>query len=286
MIEDSIIPAILGRPTFASLVVSNSIAFADLESTFPAASYSGRYAVVVINGMNVLMQSNGASWGPANGQCTLYISGTGYGIMPSGTISTGASGHFVSGTAFPYTYSSGLWMYIVSAGTTPALAAGFYWCVFSNTTTCTIYTNGPGSAAYNFTVGAATTGSTSEITARSVTIPAGLIGASGQLVCDSLASISGTSSQKSVRFRLGAPALCLGATSTNTQLSLFGKVITQNATASVQYSNPAFSGSTSSSTLTRTTVDTSAATTYTLTLQMGTATDFIINHSFRLDLYK
>jgi hypothetical protein len=53
MIEDSIIPAILGRPTFASLVVSNSIAFADLESTFPAASYSGRYAVVVINGMNV-----------------------------------------------------------------------------------------------------------------------------------------------------------------------------------------------------------------------------------------
>ena len=59
MIEDSIIPAILGRPTFASLVVSNSIAFADLESTFPAASYSGRYAVVVINGMNVLMQSSG-----------------------------------------------------------------------------------------------------------------------------------------------------------------------------------------------------------------------------------
>ena len=114
MIEDSIIPAILGRPTFASLVVSYSIAFADLESTFPAASYSGRYAVVVINGMNVLMQSDGTAWKPANGQCTLDISGTGYGIMPSGTISTGASGHFVSGTAFPYTYSSGLWMYIVS----------------------------------------------------------------------------------------------------------------------------------------------------------------------------
>jgi hypothetical protein len=286
MIEDSIIPAILGRPTFASLVVSYSIAFADLESTFPAASYSGRYAVVVINGMNVLMQSDGTAWKPANGQCTLDISGTGYGIMPSGTISTGASGHFVSGTAFPYTYSEGLWMYIVSAGTTPALAAGFYWCVFSNTTTCTIYTNGPGSAAYNFTVGAATTGSTSEITARSVTIPAGLMGESGQLVCNSLTSLSATASSRSLRTRFGGSQTCVMGTAVGTTTSYSGRATTQNASALVQYSNPAFTGSTSTSTLTRTTIDTTAETTYTLTLQMGTATDFIINHSFRLDLYK
>ena len=235
----------------------------------------------------IMMISNGSEWVPVNGQCALAISGIGYGIMSSGTISAGASGHFVSGTAFPYTYSSGLWMYFAAtAGTTPALTAGFYWCVFSNTTTCTIYTNGPGSAAYDFTVGAATTGSTSEITARSVTIPAGLMGESGQLVCDSLTFISGTSSLKSVRSRLGGSPICLGSTSTNTLLSMIGKVITQNATASTQYSNPIFSGSTAASTLTRTTIDTSAATTYTLTLQMAAATDFIINHSFRLDLYK
>ena len=258
-----------------------------LNAAFPAASNTNKRIRVNDYGYPIAFVSNSSEYVPDGGQATLAQSGIGYGIMPSGTVSTGSSGHFVSGTAFPYTYSSGLWMYIVSPSTTPALTAGFYWCVYSNTTTCTIYTNGPGSAAYNFTVGAATTGNTSEVTARSVTIPAGLIGDSGQLVCDSLASISGTSSQKSVRSRLGGSALCLGSTSTNTQFSLFGKVITQNATASVQYSNPIFSASTSASTLTRTTVDTTAAaTTYTLTLQMAAATDYIINHSFRLDLFK
>ena len=259
--------------------------FADINAAYDPTTCYGKKFIVTDFGYPIEFVSNGVMLIPAGGHCTLAESGIGMGIMPSGTISTGASGHFVSGTAFPYTYSSGQWMYIVSPSTTPALTAGFYWCVFSNTTTCTIYTNGPGSAAYNFTVGAATTGSTSEVTARSVTIPAGLIGASGQLVCDSLASISGTSSQKSVRSRLGGSALFLGSTSTNTQLSLFGKVITQNATASVQYSNPIFSASTSGSTLTRTTVDTTAEATYTLTLQMASATDFLINHSFRLDLF-
>ena len=286
MIEDSIIPAILGRPTFASLVVSYSIAFADLESTFPAASYSGRYAVVVINGMNVLMQSDGTAWKPANGQCTLEVSGVGYGIMPSGTVATGASGHFTSVPALPHTYSEGLWMYIVSPSTTPALTAGFYWCVFSTTAICTIYQNGPGSAAYDFTVGAATTGSTSEITARSATIPAGLMGESGQLVCDSLTSLSATATNRSLRTRFGGSQACGMGTAAGTTISYSGRATTQNASALVQYSNPVFTGSTSTSTLTRTAIDTTAETTYTLTLQMGTATDFMINHSFRLDLYK
>jgi len=221
------------------------------------------------------------------GSCrTLAVSGTGYGIMPSGTIGTEASGHFTSGTALPHTYSEGLWMYIVSPSTTPALTAGFYWCVFSTTAICTIYQNGPGSAAYSFTVGAATTGNTSEITARSVTIPAGLMGGNGQLVCDSLTSISATSSGRSLRTRLGGSLTCTMGSAVGTTTSYSGRATTQNVTASLQYSNPVFTGSTSTVAVTRTTIDTSAATAYALTLQMATATDFIINHSFRLDLYE
>lgn len=257
------------------------------DSLPSAATNSGRViSVTGIAAYPIKFVSNGTEWVPEGGQATLALSGVGMGIMPSGTISTGASGHFVSGTAFPYTYSSGLWMYIVSAGTTPALTAGFYWCVFSNTTTCTIYTNGPGSAAYNFTVGAATTGSTSEITARSVTIPAGLMGESGQLVCDSLTSLSATATNRSLRTRLGGSQTCVMGTAVGTTTSYSGRATTQNASALVQYSNPVFTGSTSTSTLTRTTIDTTAETTYTLTLQMASATDFLINHSFRLDLYK
>jgi len=284
MIEDSIIPAILGRPTFASLVVSYSIAFADLESTFPAASYSGRYAVVVINGMNVLMQSDGTAWKPANGQCTLDISGTGYGIMPSGTISTGASGHFVSGTALPHTYSEGLWMYIVSAGTTPALTAGFYWCVFSNTTTCTIYTNGPGSAAYNFTVGAATTGSTSEITMRTVSLPGGLMGNYGQLVWDMSYSQLG-STTRTMKLKLGGLTCLSYGNSSGTIYNITNNGTISNSGSGVQYSKSGI-GAILPTAVIRTTADTTANLDFVMTMQLGAATETMISHHLLLNLYK
>ena len=283
MIEDSIIPAILGRPTFASLVVSNSIAFADLESTFPSASYSGRYAVVVINGMNVLMQSDGTAWKPANGQCTLEVSGVGYGIMPSGTVSTGSSGHFVSGTALPHKYSEGLWMYIVSPSTTPALTAGFYWCVFSTTAICTIYQNGAGSSAYNFTVGAATTGSTSEITMRTVSIPGGLMGNYGQLVWDMSYSLLG-STTRTMKLKLGGQT-CLSSVTTSGTTNISNNGTISNSGSGVQYSKSVI-GAILATAVTRTTADTTANMDFVMTMQLGTATETMISHHLQLNLYK
>jgi hypothetical protein len=285
MIEDSIIPAILGRPTFASLVVSNSIAFADLESTFPAASYSGRYAVVVINGMNVLMQSDGTAWKPANGQCTLDISGTGYGIMPSGTISTGASGHFVSGTALPHTYSEGLWMYIVSPSTTPALTAGFYWCVFSTTAICTIYQNGPGSAAYDFSVGGATTGSTAEITFSNADLPGGILGESGQLLWDMTYSQSGSANVKTTRVKINTSNVVVYQNTNPGQVAISNNGTITSSGKNAQYGKSII-GAILTSAINRTAEDTSVDFTVSHTYQMASATDYIIRHSWRLDLYK
>lgn len=84
-------------------------------------------------------------------------------ITPAGTIATGASGHLTlsadfgasgpSGSTVPYT--SGIWMWFGNQATTPGLNKKYYWVVFSTVRVGTIYTNGPGSAAFNFTVGAA-----------------------------------------------------------------------------------------------------------------------------------
>lgn len=259
------------------------------DSLPSAATNSGRViSVTGIAAYPIKFVSNGTEWVPEGGQATLALSGIGYGIMPSGTLSAGSSGHFVSGTALPNTYSEGLWMYFAAnAIVTPNISAGFYWCVFSNTTTCTIYSSGPGSAAINFSVGGAVTGYFgAEVTARSVTIPAGLMGENGQLSSDILTVISGAATTKIVRLKLGASTTTSFATAVATNLSIMGTATTTNASAAAQYSRPTYTGSTSTSTSTRTTIDTTASTTYALTLQMSAATDFVVNHNFRLDLFK
>ena len=257
-----------------------------LNAAFPAASNANKRIRVNDYGYPITFVSNGNEYVPEGGQATIALSGIGYGIMPSGTVSAGASGHFVSGTALPNTYSAGLWMYFAAnVIVTPNLSAGFYWCVFSNTTTCTIYSNGPGSAAIDFSVGGAVTGHVSEVTARSVTIPAGLMGENGQLSSDSLSGCQASANAKTVRLKLGNSTVTSSASAT-TSLSIMGSTVTSNSNASLQYSRPVYTGSTSTSSVTRTTIDTTAATTYSLTLQMAAATDYIINHSFRLDLFK
>lgn len=71
----------------------------------------------------------------------------------AGTIATGASGHLTLTTPQDLIYSLGRWMWIPATATTPALPEKLYWVVMSSTTVGTIYTNGPGSAAYNFSAG-------------------------------------------------------------------------------------------------------------------------------------
>src|SRR5574343_1489643 len=277
--------AILGNPGPNSLILSNGIPFSDLATKFPAASYPGKMVVTTINTVSALFISNGTEWMPEGGQATLALSGIGYGIMPSGTVSAGALDHFVSGTALPHTYSAGLWMYFAAnVIVTPGLSAGFYWCVFSKTTTCTIYTNGPGSAAINFSVGGAVTGHTSEVTARSVTIPAGLMRANGQIENTINNSNLNSATAKTVKAKLGGSTCFSNAPTTTAALS--GKGVIANTTAAVQISQPSYGIGASALTNTRTTIDTTAAATYSLTLQMAAATDYIINHSFRLDLFK
>lgn len=255
------------------------------DSLPSAATNSGRViSVTGIAAYPIKFVSNGTEWVPEGGQATLALSGVGMGIMPSGTISTGSSGHFVSGTALPHTYSEGLWMYIVSPSTTPALTAGFYWCVFSTTAICTIYQNGAGSSAYNFTVGAATTGSTSEITMRTVSIPGGLMGNYGQLVWDMSYSQLG-STTRTMKLKLGGSTCLSYGNSSGTNYNITNNGTISNATANVQYSKSGI-GAILNTAVIRTTADTTANLDFVMTMQLGSATETMISHHLRLDLYK
>lgn len=95
------------------------------------------------------------------------------GIAPSGTIGTGASGNITLGGALHRIFTEGLWLYLPTIATTPAITEGMYWVVMSSATVGTVYTNGSGSAAINFTVGSAYTGVTATAVALgTVTVPA------------------------------------------------------------------------------------------------------------------
>jgi hypothetical protein len=121
----------------------------------------------------------------------LAQSGVPVGLMPNGTVAT--NGQITLGTALPRTYSNGIWLYL-PAGAVSGGAAGLYWCVMSSTTVGQVYTkfadtsqnfvpsiptgtlvNAVGSnAAYTQTINVS-------IVLCKITIPAGSLGANGQL---------------------------------------------------------------------------------------------------------
>jgi hypothetical protein len=112
------------------------------------------------------------------------------------TIGTGSSGHLTFATALPVAYTSGLWVWwgAAAVGTTPAVPSGWYWVTMSSTTVGTLFTNGPGSAAFNFSVGGSITQVTGSgnaqntigygqaaPTATGIQIPGGLVGPNGTI---------------------------------------------------------------------------------------------------------
>lgn len=130
---------------------------------------------------------------------------TSYGIAPTGTVGTGTSAHWTAGTVFDRIRAEGMYLYFGAVASTPAMSAGWYWTVMSTTAIGTIYTAGPGSAAFNFSVGAANTGVITEqvITAKTaVPITAGALGL-GCVDINSQVITNATVTSKTFRAKIG-----------------------------------------------------------------------------------
>jgi hypothetical protein len=204
------------------------------------------------------------------------------GLAPSGTINTGTSGQLVLGTALPTTYSDGIWLYLPAIATTPAITAGFYYCIATNTTTLTIYDNVTADKQpYDFTVGAAFTGTTSEITMHSDTVVANSMGNNGHLIGKFHIVHSGTVDTKTFRWKFGGTLFNAGTQPTGTIYSYTGytTIFNQNNTAK-NIGNRNFSWGAVGALPYRGTIDTTLNQTLTYTLQKASATDYLISEGY------
>lgn len=187
------------------------------------------------------------------------------GIAPSGTVA--ADGTLTLGTALPAVFAAGLWLYLPS-GAIVGGAEGFYWTDMSSTTVGVVRA-GQGGAAL---VGSASayTGVTTEVTAWSSSVDAGLLGIRR---IEAAAIHANNANVKSFRMRYGAAqcALASGAGNTSSVLNVF----LQRISAGLQVTTNA--GATGASgVMAVTTIDDTAAQAITITLQVATATDCML----------
>lgn len=224
--------------------------------------------------------TNGSLWTNSGGvlvpiaPITLYTSTDSYGRAPTGTIKTGSSGNITFGTAAWRAYTEGLYVYLPSIATTPAITAGFYWCVMSNTTTGTLYVS-KGGAAINFTVGASYTGVTTSIDVPQQTLLGGVMGSYRRLNITGFLSVTNNADAKTTAVKLASSSV--GANAFANAASFPFTCNIHNKSASVQHGTPTISNGGGAGGTPVTGVDTSTNQTYGPTLITGTtATDWWI----------
>lgn len=222
--------------------------------------------------------------------------GVSIGIAPTGTMAN--NGAVTFGTALDRTYSEGLWLFYaagaVAAGV-PA-AASFLWTVMSSATVGVVsnntYTTGvptvPTVVPFVTTGPGAFTGDTSE---RFVTLPvaANALGVMGSLEVQLLVRYNNSAGTKTPRIHWsasGGTSIAAAAGTTTTGVGMTARIANglTNAQSTHSYSiNSA--GSVGAPVVNNTTVDTTVATSVVPSLQLGTATDWIILSSLlvRLD---
>lgn len=184
--------------------------YANISATYASAAYSGytfRVTDVGVNGSDWGVNSSGELF--PLGLITLSSSMSSYARAPSGTIGTGASGNITLGTAAPRIYSEGVYLYLPSIATTPAITAGYYWCVMSSTTVGTLYVS-KGGAAINFSVGSAYTGVTTQVSYPTITILGGVMGNYRRISFAGNYSVTNNANNKATYFNFGG-ATGLGA---------------------------------------------------------------------------
>lgn len=244
-------------------------------TSLPAAASGNNgdvYFVTDVGTNGSYWQSNGSNWFPTS-PVTLYTSTDSYARAPSGTINTGSSGNITFGTAANRAYTEGLYVYLPSIATTPAITAGFYWCVMSSTTTGTLYAS-KGGAAINFTVGASYTGVTTAIDVPQQPLKGGVMGSYRRINITGSVSATNNANAKTTAFRFGGTSFGNNGITNNQAYQINCNI--QNKGASLQILSQSVLGLTGGL-LATIAINTASDTTYGPALLTGTtATDWWI----------
>lgn len=209
------------------------------------------------------------------------------GIAPTGTISTGSSGNITLGGALHRIFTEGIWLYLPTIATTPAITAGMYWVVMSSTTVGTVYTSGAGSGAINFTVGSAYTGVTSTAVALgTVTVPANTLTAGAVIQSVPQFVFKNSAGVKTLSANFGSTLYWLNAPTTNASAQTL--VVLRGLTTAKQEGTAASSNGTGNTTALPPILTEDATTEKTITFygSLATATDWIVLYGIHHILVK
>jgi len=178
----------------------------NLNANYASSAFAGAMFYATDVGTNGSLWTNSGGVLVPMAPITLYTSTDAYARAPTGTINTGSSGNITFGTAANRAYTEGLYVYLPSIATTPAITAGFYWCVMSSTTVGTLYAS-KGGAAINFTVGASYTGVTTAVDVPLQTLKGGLIGNYRKLNITGVLELTNNANSKSTIIKFGTKNL-------------------------------------------------------------------------------
>lgn len=203
---------------------------------------------------------------------------------PSGTM--GNNGAVSAMTALPATYSNGAYLYLPASAISAGSSAGWYWFVGSSTTAGTVYNNTYTSGTptqvqspttFSTTGPGAFTGSTSAITAVSLTVPANTIGKNGVLRVEYGINENGTGGNKTFAVNFGGTD-CLTFVNTS-QTSVTGVCNVRNrgfTNSQVMDGLAIRSSGSAAGGLTDAAIDTTAASTLSFILTTAVATDYLM----------
>jgi hypothetical protein len=192
------------------------------------------------------------------------------------------------------TYSVGQYMYYPANAIAAGVAAGFYYTVMSSNTAGTVYNNkytigtpkipdsltdfstvGPG--AYTQTTGA-------DIPCQNFVIPGGLLGKYGAIKWRTFFTWSNSGNNKILKVLFGAGTAFSITVTTSSNLDVEKFIVNAGAVNSQFTHNISGIGAPTSAGLTQLTVDTSADVTLSTSLQLATATDYIMCPIFIAEL--
>lgn len=136
-------------------------------------------------------------------------------------------------------------------------------------------------------VAASVTGTTSETALATITIPAGVMGLNGQLRVTALWAGTSSANQKTYRIRFGGVLYYAGAVTNGSQVQNFVMVRNRNAAnAQVGFSNIATAIGTTANANTTSSIDTSAATTVSISAQLVSAAETGTLDSYTVELLR
>ncbi len=262
--------------------------WATLNSSYPAASNSAKFAFIMLAGVPQIVYSNGSRWLPVGGRYALPACNA---LMIVAPTFTGTTNGAITLSKALGNSSPRAFVYFAANTVNASQPAGWYPALFTSTTQATVYNDvyipadgvhptWPASpTAFSGAVPGGA-GTTATITAFTFTLPGGLLGPSGMIEGSCMMESNNSATNKVVGAALGGVNVANQQASTNSNVSGHFRLSNMLNESAQRGPNLLHSALTSTVGITRT-VNTADDQTFNLTLHhSAAATDWVSVYGF------